>query len=65
MTAGLVADGLTEIRAIHHIDRGYEDLTGKLSSLGASVTRTGPDERTFAGAEASPGTCGDDVVRGA
>ena len=65
VTAGLVADGLTEIRAIHHIDRGYEDLTGKLSSLGASVTRTGPDERTFAGAEASPGTCGDDVVRGA
>ena len=30
VTAGLVADGLTEVRSVYHIDRGYEDLAGKL-----------------------------------
>ena len=35
--AGLVADGQTRITAIHHIQRGYEDFTGKLASLGACV----------------------------
>ncbi|MGO8682969.1 MAG: UDP-N-acetylglucosamine 1-carboxyvinyltransferase [Thermoleophilia bacterium] len=38
--AGLVAEGCTEIRAVHHIDRGYEDLTGKLTALGAHLERT-------------------------
>jgi UDP-N-acetylglucosamine 1-carboxyvinyltransferase len=37
--AGLVADGRTEVSQAHHIDRGYEDLAGQLSSLGARVTR--------------------------
>jgi UDP-N-acetylglucosamine 1-carboxyvinyltransferase len=37
--AGLVADGETVISDSHHIDRGYEDLDGKLVSLGASVVR--------------------------
>ena len=37
--AGLVADGETVISDAHHIDRGYEDLDGKLVSLGAGVTR--------------------------
>lgn len=35
--AGLVADGQTVITGIHHIERGYEDFTGKLASLGADV----------------------------
>ena len=37
--AGLIADGVTYINELKHIDRGYEDLEGKLSSLGAQITR--------------------------
>ncbi|HEY7916195.1 MAG TPA: UDP-N-acetylglucosamine 1-carboxyvinyltransferase [Acidimicrobiales bacterium] len=37
--AGLVADGTTLITDAHHVDRGYEDLDGKLVSLGAHVSR--------------------------
>ena len=37
--AGLVADGETVVAAATHVDRGYEDLAGKLRSLGADVTR--------------------------
>ncbi len=39
--AGLCADGVTEISDVHHIDRGYEDLEGKLTALGAVVRREG------------------------
>ena len=39
ITAALKADGETEIRDPHHIDRGYEDLVGKLKSLGADIDR--------------------------
>ena len=37
--AGLVAEGETCISSIEHIDRGYEDLTGKLSAVGARISR--------------------------
>jgi UDP-N-acetylglucosamine 1-carboxyvinyltransferase len=37
--AGLAADGVTEIGNIHHIDRGYYDLVGKLASIGADIWR--------------------------
>ena len=37
--AGLAAEGETIVHDIHHIDRGYEDYVGKLSSLGAQVER--------------------------
>jgi UDP-N-acetylglucosamine 1-carboxyvinyltransferase len=37
--AGLVADGQTEIHDIYHIDRGYNDLIGKLRGLGITITR--------------------------
>ncbi len=37
--AGLRADGETLIASAHHVDRGYEDLAGKLASLGADVAR--------------------------
>ncbi|MEG0520036.1 MAG: UDP-N-acetylglucosamine 1-carboxyvinyltransferase [Erysipelotrichaceae bacterium] len=37
--AGLIADGVTEIHEIYHIDRGYENLDGKLSELGAKIWR--------------------------
>ncbi|HEY5877236.1 MAG TPA: UDP-N-acetylglucosamine 1-carboxyvinyltransferase [Ilumatobacteraceae bacterium] len=39
VVAGLVADGETTISDIYHIDRGYEDLVGRLRSLGASIER--------------------------
>ncbi|HWE68263.1 MAG TPA: UDP-N-acetylglucosamine 1-carboxyvinyltransferase [Acidimicrobiales bacterium] len=35
--AGLVAEGETVVTGAHHIGRGYEDLVGDLSSLGAKV----------------------------
>ncbi|MBF0510944.1 MAG: UDP-N-acetylglucosamine 1-carboxyvinyltransferase [Candidatus Omnitrophica bacterium] len=37
--AGLVSRGKTEIHRIYHLDRGYEDLDGKLSGIGAKVYR--------------------------
>jgi UDP-N-acetylglucosamine 1-carboxyvinyltransferase len=43
VVAGLVAQGCTEIRAVHHIDRGYEDLTGKLTGVGARLERITAD----------------------
>ena len=35
--AGLAADGETHIAGAEHIERGYEDLVGNLSRLGATV----------------------------
>ncbi|MBU0501018.1 MAG: UDP-N-acetylglucosamine 1-carboxyvinyltransferase [Gammaproteobacteria bacterium] len=37
--AGLAADGETTIDRIYHIDRGYENIEEKLSSLGAQIRR--------------------------
>lgn len=37
--AGLVAEGSTEISGLHHLDRGYENIVGKLVSLGADIQR--------------------------
>ena len=37
--AGLSAEGRTEVRRVYHLDRGYEDLVGKLRGLGADVSR--------------------------
>jgi UDP-N-acetylglucosamine 1-carboxyvinyltransferase len=39
VVAALGAEGTTEIYDVHHVDRGYEDLDGKLGALGAMVTR--------------------------
>lgn len=35
--AGLMARGVTEIDSIHHIQRGYEDIVGKLKKVGAMI----------------------------
>ena len=44
VVAGLVAEGVTEVSAIHHIKRGYERFVEKLQSLGAHVEHaTVPD----------------------
>jgi UDP-N-acetylglucosamine 1-carboxyvinyltransferase len=37
--AGLAATGVTEISRIYHLERGYEDLVGKLSGLGAVISK--------------------------
>lgn len=37
--AGLATNGTTELEGLEHIDRGYENLVGKLQSLGADVQR--------------------------
>lgn len=37
--AGLMAEGITEIDEIYHIDRGYDKLDEKLNALGARVWR--------------------------
>jgi UDP-N-acetylglucosamine 1-carboxyvinyltransferase len=39
--AGLAAEGQTVVSDIYHIDRGYDDLVGKLRQLGAAVERIG------------------------
>jgi len=41
--AGLVADGVTEVAEIHHIDRGYVRFDEQLRALGASVHRVESD----------------------
>ncbi len=37
--AGLAAEGTTVVRALHHLDRGYEHIEHKLQGLGARVER--------------------------
>jgi UDP-N-acetylglucosamine 1-carboxyvinyltransferase len=37
--AGLMSDGITEVKGLNHLDRGYNDFSGKLTSLGAETTR--------------------------
>ncbi|MEB3336263.1 MAG: UDP-N-acetylglucosamine 1-carboxyvinyltransferase [Leptolyngbyaceae bacterium] len=35
--AALVADGVTQISEVHHLMRGYEDICGRLESIGAKA----------------------------
>lgn len=42
--AGLVAEGVTEIYDIEHIDRGYERFEQKLAGLGAGIRRVAAAE---------------------
>ncbi|MBR2760156.1 MAG: UDP-N-acetylglucosamine 1-carboxyvinyltransferase [Solobacterium sp.] len=37
--AGLLADGVTEIHDVYHIDRGYDNIDGKLKALGGVIWR--------------------------
>ena len=37
--AGLSAKGTTTVEDIHYVERGYEDLIGKLTALGADIRR--------------------------
>jgi UDP-N-acetylglucosamine 1-carboxyvinyltransferase len=44
VVAGLAAEGVTTITGVHHIDRGYEDLVGRLASVGAEISRSDQPE---------------------
>lgn len=44
LIAGLLADGVTTIHNVHHIDRGYADIVKKLSALGADIWRDTTEE---------------------
>lgn len=44
VVSGLVANGITEIVGLDHIDRGYSQLTEKLSALGAVIWRENMNE---------------------
>jgi UDP-N-acetylglucosamine 1-carboxyvinyltransferase len=37
--AGLAAHGETQVNRIYHLDRGYENIDGKLRQLGARIRR--------------------------
>lgn len=37
--AGLVADGVTTVNRIYHLDRGYENIVQKLQACGAGIER--------------------------
>ena len=43
LIAGLIAKGTTEIENIIYIDRGYDNVVGKLKSLGADIIRVDND----------------------
>ncbi len=37
--AGLAAQGITEVSRIYHLERGYENMVGKLQRLGAAIRK--------------------------
>ena len=37
--AGLAAEGQTVVKNIHYVERGYENIIGKLTSMGADIRR--------------------------
>lgn len=41
---GLIADGVTRVTELNHLDRGYVDFHEKLASLGANIERVGADK---------------------
>ena len=43
VVAGLCADGETSIGEVQHIDRGYDDVVGRLGSLGGDIERVETD----------------------
>ena len=45
IVAGLAIEGKTEITDIHLIERGFDDIVGKLSGIGANIKKViCPDE---------------------
>ena len=42
--AALAAEGTSEVSNVHYIERGYEDIIGKLRNLGAQIDSVECDE---------------------
>ena len=42
--AGLVAEGVTRVTELIHLDRGYVDFDKKLKALGADITRVSSEQ---------------------
>ena len=40
LIAGLCANGITELSNVEYIERGYDDIVGKLRDLGAEISET-------------------------
>jgi UDP-N-acetylglucosamine 1-carboxyvinyltransferase len=38
--AGLAAEGTTVVHRVYHLDRGYDNMEGRLANVGARITRT-------------------------
>ena len=47
----LAAHGTTEVSCVHYIERGYEDITGKLRALGADIRAVDEPDDTGAAAK--------------
>ncbi|MBP1934799.1 UDP-N-acetylglucosamine 1-carboxyvinyltransferase [Ammoniphilus resinae] len=60
---GLVSEGKTEVGGLHHIDRGYVDLTGKLRSLGATITRLSEEAEKKEAQEATAENTSSNVIK--
>jgi UDP-N-acetylglucosamine 1-carboxyvinyltransferase len=48
VVAGLVADGVTEVSGVEHIDRGYDSFETRLRNLGAEVFRIPESQKIYA-----------------
>lgn len=46
VVAGIIAEGITEISGVEHIERGYENLEEKLTNLGAKIWRGSAKQHT-------------------
>lgn len=42
--AGLAAEGITKVRRIYHLDRGYQEIEDKLTNCGANIKRVEGDK---------------------
>ena len=51
--AAMAAEGTSEITNVHYVERGYEDIIGKLTGLGADirvVDEPDPEEKSVSAA---------------
>ena len=47
VVAAIMAKGESEVKNLHHIDRGYEKFTQKLQGLGVNVQRVPYDAKDY------------------
>ncbi|MOA00336.1 UDP-N-acetylglucosamine 1-carboxyvinyltransferase 1 [compost metagenome] len=60
--AALRAEGETEVTGLHHIDRGYVNITGKLAALGADIYRVDSVQSEIASTSISNSSSKLDVI---